>query len=101
MARAAEDQPGMTRIDKQELKGQVAVITGAGRGIGAAIAHKLAGMGAAVVLAGRGRSPLESTAAAISQAGGRADVVECDVRELPSVEAAAAHVDRTFGRLDV
>jgi len=91
----------MTGIGKQELLGQVAVITGAGRGIGAAIAHKLAGMGATVVLGGRGRGPLESTAAAISQAGGRAEVVECDVRDWSSVEAAATRVDRNLGRLDV
>jgi len=91
----------MTATGKNELQGQVAVITGAGRGIGAAIAHKLAAMGATVVLCGRGRNPLESTAAAISQAGGHAELLECDVRELRSVESAASHVDRTFGRLDV
>jgi len=91
----------MTGIGEKQLAGQVAVITGAGRGIGAAIAYKLAGLGAITVLCGRHRSPLESEAAAISRAGGRAEVVECDVRELRSVESAAAHVDQTFGRLDI
>jgi 3-oxoacyl-[acyl-carrier protein] reductase len=83
------------------LAGQVAVVTGAGRGIGAAIAAKLASLGAAVVLCGRTRKPLESTSNMISKAGGRTEVVPCDVMDLGSVEAVAAHVDQTHGRLDV
>ena len=83
------------------LVGQVAVITGGGRGIGAAIAAKLAGMGATVVLAGRTREPLESTSDAIVKAGGQAEPVVCDVMHLTSVEALAAHVDKTLGRLDI
>lgn len=83
------------------LTGQVAVITGAGRGIGAAIATEIASMGARTVLCGRTRQHLHSTAAAISRAGGRAEPLECDVTNLPSVEAAAAHVEQTLGRLDV
>src|SRR5579863_7186824 len=83
------------------LAGRVAVVTGAGRGIGAAIAGALAGMGAVVVLCGRTRKPLESTATAISKAGGRAEVLQCDVTDLPSIEAVAAHVDQSLGRLDI
>jgi 3-oxoacyl-[acyl-carrier protein] reductase len=83
------------------LAGQVAVITGAGRGIGAAIAAELARLGATVVLCGRTRGPLDSTAGAISKAGGRAEALECDVTDLHSVEAAAAHVAETLGRLDI
>jgi 3-oxoacyl-[acyl-carrier protein] reductase len=83
------------------LDGQVAVVTGAGRGIGAAIAAKIAGMGATVVLAGRTREPLESTADSIVKAGGQAEAVVCDVMHLSTVEALAAHVDKTFGRLDI
>jgi NAD(P)-dependent dehydrogenase (short-subunit alcohol dehydrogenase family) len=77
------------------------VVTGAGRGIGAAIATRIAGMGATVVLCGRTRGPLESTAAAISKAGGQAQARECDVTDLRSVESMAAHVDQTLGRLDI
>jgi len=87
--------------NKASLVGQVAVVTGAGRGIGAAIAAKIAQMGAAVVLCGRTRGPLNSTAAAISKAGGRAEAFECDVTDLRSVEAVAAHVDKALGRIDI
>jgi 3-oxoacyl-[acyl-carrier protein] reductase len=83
------------------LDGQVAVITGAGRGIGAAIARKLAELGASTVLCGRGRALLDATAQAISEGGGRAQAVECDVTNLGSVEAAAALVEKTLGHTDV
>jgi 3-oxoacyl-[acyl-carrier protein] reductase len=83
------------------LKGQVAVITGGGRGIGAAIGQKLAGFGALAVLCGRSRAPLDSTAAAIGKAGGQAEAVECDVTDLKSVEAVAAQISRSFGRIDI
>ena len=85
----------------QRLVGQVAVVTGAGRGIGAAIVQKLAAMGATAVLCGRARAALESTARAITQAGGKAEVVSCDVTSLASVEAAAGRVEASFGRVDI
>jgi NAD(P)-dependent dehydrogenase (short-subunit alcohol dehydrogenase family) len=88
-------------VKMTSLVGQVAVVTGAGRGIGAAIASKIAGMGATVVLAGRTREPLESTSDAIVKAGGQVEPVVCDVMHLSSVEALAAHVDKTLGRLDI
>jgi 3-oxoacyl-[acyl-carrier protein] reductase len=91
----------MEETNKTGLAGQVAVITGAGRGIGAAIAAKIARLGAVVVLCGRTRGPLDSTADAISKAGGRAKALECDVTDLRSVEAVAAHVDQTLGRIDI
>jgi 3-oxoacyl-[acyl-carrier protein] reductase len=83
------------------LAGQVAVVTGAGRGIGAAIARKLAELGAAAVLCGRTRAPLETIASAISQTGARAEVVECDVADLGSVQRLAAQVEKLFGRVDI
>ncbi len=86
---------------KASLTGQVAVITGAGRGIGAAIAAKIAHLGATVMLCGRNRGPLDSTASAILKAGGTAESFECDVTKLHSVEAAAAHVEQTLGRIDI
>jgi len=83
------------------LAGQIAVVTGAGRGIGAAIASALAAMGARVVLCGRTRAALETTAGSIQNGGGRCAVMECDVVDLRSVESVAERVDRTFGRLDI
>src|SRR5213593_3074077 len=91
----------MGEANLNPLNKQVAVVTGAGRGIGAAIARKLAAVGAVVILCGRKREPLESTAAEIGEAGGRAEVLPCDVTDLSSVEAAAQHIDKTHGRADI
>ena len=85
----------------QLLAGQVAVMTGAGSGIGAAIARKMGRMGAVAVVCGRTRDTLQSTATAISQAGGQAEVIECDVTDLASVESLAKRVDGRFGRVDI
>jgi 3-oxoacyl-[acyl-carrier protein] reductase len=85
----------------QALAGQVAVVTGAGRGIGAAIARKLAQLGATAVLCGRTQTTLNSTARAILEAGGKAEVIPCDVTVLHQLEYAAARVDSTFGRVDI
>jgi NAD(P)-dependent dehydrogenase (short-subunit alcohol dehydrogenase family) len=83
------------------LSQQIALVTGAGRGIGAAIAQKLASLGATVVLCGRTLQGLETTAAAIRLAGGRARVEPCDVTDLASVQQLAASVEQTFRRLDI
>src|SRR6184192_3956943 len=91
----------MREANLNPLHEQVAVVTGAGRGIGAAIARKLAALGAVVILCGRKRDPLESTAAEIRRDGGQAEVLPCDVTDLSSVEAAARHIDKTHGRADI
>ena len=87
------------------LTGQVAVITGAGRGIGRAIALTLAELGASTVLCGRSREALEQTSAAIQNSGGpsseKSSVIECDVTDLHSVEALAERIERTFHRIDI
>jgi 3-oxoacyl-[acyl-carrier protein] reductase len=91
----------MPDVNNDSLAGQVAVITGAGRGIGAAIASNLASLGAVAVVCGRTRSLLQTTATAISKTGGRAEVAECDVTDLLSVETVAADVERRHGRVDI
>jgi 3-oxoacyl-[acyl-carrier protein] reductase len=85
----------------QPLAGQVAIVTGAGRGIGAAIARKLAALGATAVLCGRTQSTLDATAKAILEAGGKTEVIPCDVTILHQLEYAATRVDSTFGRIDI
>lgn len=84
--------------DLRVLTGQVAVVTGAGRGIGAAIARKLASLGASLVVCGRTAGPLDSTAAAI---GAQATAKQCDVADLESVQALASFVEKNFGRADI
>jgi 3-oxoacyl-[acyl-carrier protein] reductase len=91
----------MREANLNPLHEQVAVVTGAGRGIGAAIARKLAALGAVVILCGRKREPLESTAAEIRRDGGQPEVLPCDVTNLGSVEAAAQHINKTHARADI
>lgn len=83
------------------LNFQIALVTGAGRGIGAAIARRLAALGLTVVLCGRTPSHLQSTAASISKAGGKSDVIECDLTDLRAVEQLASRVGDRYGRVDI
>jgi NADP-dependent 3-hydroxy acid dehydrogenase YdfG len=79
------------------LSGEVAWITGAGTGIGRAIAETLAAAGAAVALTGRKPAPLEATATAIAAAGGRAIVVLADVTRADAVADAHGRVVGELG----
>jgi NAD(P)-dependent dehydrogenase (short-subunit alcohol dehydrogenase family) len=81
--------------------GKVAMITGAGTGIGRHAALALMGEGYAVVLAGRRREPLETTSAEAKALGVRALVVPTDVGKPASVKALFAKTKKVFGRLDV
>ncbi|HEY1463032.1 MAG TPA: SDR family NAD(P)-dependent oxidoreductase [Terriglobales bacterium] len=83
------------------LTDRIAVVTGAGSGIGAGIAHKLAEMGATVILVGRTRTKLEAVAKSIAAAGNKAEAMECDVADLGSVEQLAQSVEKKFGRADI
>jgi NAD(P)-dependent dehydrogenase (short-subunit alcohol dehydrogenase family) len=87
--------------DATPLSNQIALVTGAGRGIGAAIARKLSSLGATVVLCGRTLQTLEATAAAIRSAGGETRVEQCDVTDLGSIQTLTAFVEQTFRRLDI
>jgi NAD(P)-dependent dehydrogenase (short-subunit alcohol dehydrogenase family) len=83
------------------LQGQIAIVTGGGRGIGAAIARKLAALGATTVIVGRNRQALESAAQQIRQAGGACDPAVCDITSLPDLEKLATHVRQAWGRADI
>jgi len=76
------------------LDGRVALITGAGRGIGAAGALALAEAGAEVVLVSRTRSELEQVAKPVTDAGGKARVIVCDVTKREEVNFALASIER-------
>jgi NAD(P)-dependent dehydrogenase (short-subunit alcohol dehydrogenase family) len=83
------------------LADQVAVVTGAGRGIGRAVATTLARAGAAVALAARSAAELESVAREVRATGGRALVVATDVRQEAAVETLARQTLAEWGRVDV
>ncbi len=88
-------------MDSVKFSGKTAIVTGAGRGIGQAIALKLAQEGADVVLCGRQPEPLEETAALVRATGRTALVVPTDVTKTEEVEACLAKVMETFGRVDI
>ena len=86
---------------KRGLADKAAIVTGAGRGIGRAIAVALAREGAAVALVSRTGRELEETGALIASSGGRAEVYPGDVTDRHGVESIVRQVVGRFGRLDV
>jgi 3-oxoacyl-[acyl-carrier protein] reductase len=83
-----------------DLTGKIALVTGASRGIGQAIAQTLAARGAVVIAAARGDNAA-GTVAAIEQAGGRAEVASVDVTDSAAVDAMVAAVLERHGRIDI
>jgi NAD(P)-dependent dehydrogenase (short-subunit alcohol dehydrogenase family) len=83
------------------LTGKTALITGASRGIGLAIAHALAGAGCDLVLTGRKLPPLQKIARELARNGTRVLAKACDVRDPVSVKALAASVRKQFSRVDI
>ena len=83
-----------------DLTGRIALVTGASRGIGRAIAMKLAAQGAIVVATARGEHA-KDTAAAIVAAGGRAEAVGVDVTDVAALERLPGEIIERHGRLDI
>jgi NAD(P)-dependent dehydrogenase (short-subunit alcohol dehydrogenase family) len=95
------DGYGRAMSELFDLSGDVAVVTGAGRGIGAGIADVLADAGAAVVCAARRADEVEQVAAGIRARGGRAIAVPTDVTDDAAVQALADRAVAEFGHLDI
>ena len=83
------------------LKGRVALVTGASRGIGAAVARRFAAEGAHVVLLARTQGGLEETDDAIRAAGGASTLVPLDLRKPDDIERMAGAFFDRFGKLDI
>ena len=86
---------------KQDLNGQVAIITGAGSGIGQATAEALAQVGVRVALAARTQTALDAVADTIRTAGGTALVVPTDVGDEAQIEQLVTKTHAEWGRLDI
>jgi 7-alpha-hydroxysteroid dehydrogenase len=91
----------MTVLDRFQLTDKAAIVTGAGRGIGAACALAFAEAGADVVLAARTKEQLDEVASQIQAHGRRAVVVPCDVSETANLEDVVARAMDELGRIDI
>jgi 7-alpha-hydroxysteroid dehydrogenase len=91
----------MSILERFRVDGQVAIVTGAGRGIGAASAVALAEAGADVLIAARTEEQLKETAAQVEAAGRQAHIVVADLNETEQIKALAQTAKDVFGRLDI
>ena len=88
-------------LDRFRLDGKVAIVTGAGRGIGEGAALAFAELGADVVCAARTPEQIEAVAEKVRDRGGRALAVPCDVMETAQLEEVVARTLKEFDRIDI
>lgn len=84
-----------------DINDQIALVTGASRGIGAAIAHILAAHGATVIVSSRKLEACEEVAREIREQGGKAHAMACHIGEVEQIGALFAQIKERFGRLDI
>ena len=84
-----------------KLDGKVAIVTGASRGIGEAIARGLAKHGATVVICSRKQDGLDAVAASIASDGGKAVAIACHTGQMSAIDALFERVKAEFGRVDI
>ena len=84
-----------------DLSGKVALVTGSSRGIGRAIAERLAEHGAKVVVSSRKLDACEGVAASIREAGGKAEAYACHIGEMAQIDKLFADLEAKHGRLDI
>jgi NAD(P)-dependent dehydrogenase (short-subunit alcohol dehydrogenase family) len=87
--------------DLFDLTGKIALVTGASRGIGEAIARLLASRGAHVIVSSRKIDACQAVADSIVTDGGKASAFACHVGDMAQIEAIFAHIQSEFGRLDI
>lgn len=84
-----------------DLSGKIALVTGASRGIGEGIARLLAAQGAHVIVSSRKQDACETVAAAIREAGGKAEAYACHIGEMAQIDKLFADLEARHGRLDI
>ncbi|HSW11498.1 MAG TPA: SDR family oxidoreductase [Solimonas sp.] len=91
----------MNAAELFQLKGKIALVTGASRGIGESIARTLASAGAHVIVSSRKLPDCEKVAESIRAAGGSAEAIACHIGEMAQIDAIFAQISEKHGRLDI
>ncbi|MGE5621801.1 MAG: SDR family NAD(P)-dependent oxidoreductase, partial [Bacillota bacterium] len=91
----------MTNVNLFDLTGKIALVTGASRGIGEAVARTLAAYGAHVIVSSRKAESCDAVVAAIREAGGSAETIACHIGDMAQIEAMFAAIESRHGRLDI